>query len=186
MTLPFSETKLVDDTKPSECSVISDIDNYMRETREAVNILHKAYGPSCKAIQLLPGDNSLAVDSLGLILVATAAGSICRINSLSGGTAGQIIIIKVARGDIPMVNPIVMSHDDVMLFLQDNRSYEMWEDDFIMLKHCQDESVDPFCARILGGGWTEIGRTQARKESADSARFWISVDKYGATFTETI
>lgn len=105
-------TCTVDETKPLATDLVSAIDDYMRESREAINYLCSMIGsgivvPDYNAVNMAAGETTLAIDTDladgGYEVVGLTADAAVNLTTITGGTAGQIKMIIALDDDITLV-----------------------------------------------------------------------------------
>ena len=182
MAIPFSDEKLVDDTKPTNCNVITDFPAYLRHTREALNYLWETVGAACGQVVFSGG--SLDVAGVAIIAITTPQNTDVVLTELGGAfNAGKTVTILIDKnvGD----DKVTFKHNENGLVNQDQRDVVLGGGDFIVYQFCDYDICEEYTERVEGGIWYEIGRSQARRD-VNNNRYWLGVDEFSANVVEEI
>ena len=111
-------TCTVDATKPLATELVSDLDDYMRETRESINYLCGLVGagvisPDYSAVNMTAGDTSLAcgtdLSDSGVEVVGLTADAAVNFTTITDGTAGQIKIFVILDDDVTFIQDVSLA-----------------------------------------------------------------------------
>lgn len=174
----------LDASKPDNCTMVADIDDYIRENRSKINEILGALSPNCESLVLAAGENTLDVTAKGRIIMTTPEGVSVSVVALTGAVAGQTVVLMSDTG--LGVDSITVKHDPINgPFLQSLADFEMHSGEFVVLHFCEVSADAQVCERVYEGIWVEVGRSQTRS-SPNANVHWISVNDQGAPVTEVI
>ncbi len=93
---------IVNELLPDDDSLVSDLPSYIRETRAALNLTGLMSTYSVEVTALDPNPELVG----GLSVVNISAPSVRNVSTLTGGTAGDIVIFYAANSNITFIDAI--------------------------------------------------------------------------------